>query len=81
MIETQTQIVGAGLPLDEAMKRTHAYLEVCLCDDTPNGHSLQYGWEHCGLHDAVKLASMKGLGVLLHVRNERGEIVPLRGEA
>jgi hypothetical protein len=82
--ETQTQIIGAGLPLDDMPPyqiSANGHIHVCLCNNTPNGHTLQYGWEQCPLHDAVKLASMKGKDVLLHVRNERGEIVPLRGEA
>ena len=87
-MQTQTQIVSAAFQSPSVLVGGHeipcgdAYLNVCLCDVSEAELRVFANWAFCKRHNsAVKLASMDGMNVLLHVKNERGEIVPMRGEA
>jgi len=87
-LETQSHIVSAAMPIPPEpvliqSPKFDAFLNVCLCDVTAEDkRAFVADWAFCKQHDwAIKLASMKELNVLLHVRNAQGEIVPLRGEA
>lgn len=92
MLETQTQIIGAGLALTslEACAAIdsiepiggNAVMMVCLCDQDPSDELLldrRFGkWRLCKTHDnAVKLESMNGLGVMLYAVNEHDSIEPI----
>lgn len=86
-MQTQTQIVSAVFQPPSVLVGGHeipcgdAYLNVCLCDVSEADLRVFANWAFCKRHNsAVKLASMAER-VLLHVKNERGEIVPMRGEA
>jgi hypothetical protein len=92
MLETQTQIIGAGLPLTsmEACAAIdsiepiggNAVMMVCLCDQEPSDLILsdrQFGnWRLCKTHNAVKLESMSGMNVMLYAINEHDSIEPIR---
>jgi len=47
-------------------KVDEGYLMVCLCDETCNGHA-----------DLIEFLSGLPVNILLHVKDENGDIVPL----
>lgn len=90
MLDTQTQIIGAGFEQPDFSKggllvepAESGVLNVCLCDQHPSDVVLsdrQFGnWRLCKTHDgAVKLESMNGMSVMLYAADSKGDCMPIR---
>ncbi len=72
-IVTDTGVDFARQPLQ---MNSQGMLMVCLCDGVgERWPGTQF--EYCKEHSAVPLKTMKNWGIILHVIDERGDIVPV----